>query len=97
MNLWEDRPDVAPLTFHPKISQVAAELMEADAARVWHDQALFKVAHGRKTDAHQDHPYWPMQETNLDHGLDPVRAVDARQRCARVSTRQPRRSACASS
>lgn len=64
MNLWEDRPDVAPLTFHPKISQVAAELMEADAARVWHDQALFKVAHGRKTDAHQDHPYWPMKETN---------------------------------
>jgi ectoine hydroxylase-related dioxygenase (phytanoyl-CoA dioxygenase family) len=64
MNLWEDRPDVAPLTFHPKISQVAAELMEVDAARVWHDQALFKVAHGRQTDAHQDHPYWPMKETN---------------------------------
>ncbi len=64
MNLWEDRPDVAPLTFHPKISQVAAELMEADACRVWHDQALIKEAHGRKTDAHQDHPYWPMLETD---------------------------------
>jgi ectoine hydroxylase-related dioxygenase (phytanoyl-CoA dioxygenase family) len=64
MNLWEDRPDVAPLTFHPKVCQVAAELMEVDACRVWHDQALFKEAHGRETDAHQDHPYWPIKEIN---------------------------------
>ena len=64
MNLWEDRPDVAPLTFHPKVCQAAAELMEVDACRVWHDQALYKEAHGRETDAHQDHPYWPIKETN---------------------------------
>jgi len=64
MNLWEDTPEVAPLTFHPKVCQAAAELMEVDACRVWHDQALIKEAHGRKTDAHQDHPYWPIQETN---------------------------------
>ena len=64
MNLWEDRDDVAPLTFHPKICQVAAELMEVDACRVWHDQALYKEAHGRETDSHQDHPYWPIKETN---------------------------------
>jgi ectoine hydroxylase-related dioxygenase (phytanoyl-CoA dioxygenase family) len=64
MNLWEDRADVAPLTFHPRIAQVAAELMEVDACRVWHDQALYKEAHGRQTDAHQDHPYWPIKEIN---------------------------------
>jgi ectoine hydroxylase-related dioxygenase (phytanoyl-CoA dioxygenase family) len=64
MNLWEDRPDVAPLTFHPKVCQAAAELMEVDACRVWHDQALYKEAHGRQTDAHQDHPYWPIKEIN---------------------------------
>jgi ectoine hydroxylase-related dioxygenase (phytanoyl-CoA dioxygenase family) len=64
MNLWEDRPDVAPLTFHPKVAQAAAELMGVDACRVWHDQALIKEAHGRVTDAHQDHPYWPIKETN---------------------------------
>lgn len=64
MNLWEDRPDVAPLTFHPMVAQAAAELMEVDACRVWHDQALIKEAHGRATDAHQDHPYWPIKETN---------------------------------
>src|SRR5919107_2105663 len=28
MNLWEDCDEVAPLTFHPRIGQAAAELME---------------------------------------------------------------------
>ncbi len=63
MNLWEDRPDVRPLTFHPKLGQAAAELMGVDAVRLWHDQALYKQAGGRPTDAHQDHPYWPIKET----------------------------------
>ena len=27
MNLWEDRPDVRPLTFHPRLGQAAAELL----------------------------------------------------------------------
>jgi ectoine hydroxylase-related dioxygenase (phytanoyl-CoA dioxygenase family) len=63
MNLWEDHPEVAPLTFHPKLGQAAAELMGVDAVRLWHDQALYKQAGGRPTDAHQDHPYWPIKET----------------------------------
>jgi len=63
MNLWEDRPDVRPLTFHPRLGQAAAELMGVDAVRLWHDQALYKEPGGRPTDAHQDHPYWPIKET----------------------------------
>jgi ectoine hydroxylase-related dioxygenase (phytanoyl-CoA dioxygenase family) len=64
MNLWEDRPDVRTLTFHPRLAATAAALMRVDAVRVWHDQALYKKAGGRPTDAHQDHPYWPIKETN---------------------------------
>ena len=64
MNLWEDRPDVRPLTFHPRVAQVAAELIGVDTIRVWHDQALYKQPGGRPTDAHQDHPYWPFRETS---------------------------------
>src|SRR5262245_14687945 len=63
MNLWEDCLDVRPLTFHPRLGQAAAELLGVDAIRVWHDQALYKQAGGRPTDAHQDHPYWPIKET----------------------------------
>ena len=63
MNLWEDFPGVRPLTFHPKLGQAAAELLHVPAVRLWHDQALYKQAGGRATDAHQDHPYWPIRET----------------------------------
>lgn len=63
MNLWEDHPGVAPLTFHPRLGQAAAELLDVPAVRLWHDQALFKRAGGRPTDPHQDHPYWPIRET----------------------------------
>jgi hypothetical protein len=62
MNLWEDYPEVRPLTFHPRLGQAAAELLRVDAIRLWHDQALNKQAGGRQTDAHQDHPYWPIKE-----------------------------------
>jgi hypothetical protein len=63
MNLWEDTPAVRPLTFHPRLGQAAAELLGVPCVRLWHDQALYKQPGGRPTDAHQDHPYWPIAET----------------------------------
>ncbi len=63
INLWEDHPEVAPLVFHPRVGQAAAELLRVPTVRLWHDQALTKRAGGRVTDAHQDHPYWPIAET----------------------------------
>jgi len=63
MNLWEDCPDVRPLTFHQRLGRAAAELMGVPVVRLWHDQALYKQPGGRQTDAHQDHPYWPIKET----------------------------------
>lgn len=62
INLWEDHPDVSPLTFHAKISAVAAALIGVERLRLWHDQALYKDAGGRYTEPHQDQPYWPMDE-----------------------------------
>ncbi len=63
-NLWEDCPEVRPLTFHPVIAEAAARLLGVEAIRIWHDQALYKEAGGRETDPHQDHPYWPIVETD---------------------------------
>jgi ectoine hydroxylase-related dioxygenase (phytanoyl-CoA dioxygenase family) len=63
-NLWEDCPEVRPLTFHPLITETAARLLGVDAVRLWHDQALYKEAGGRETDPHQDQPYWPIAETD---------------------------------
>lgn len=68
INLWEDTLDVRRLTFDPRIGEMAARLLETDAVRIWHDQALYKEAGGRKTDPHQDRPFWP---------IDPPRQVTA--------------------
>jgi ectoine hydroxylase-related dioxygenase (phytanoyl-CoA dioxygenase family) len=63
-NLWEDSPDVRPLSFHPRVAGTAAGLLGVDTVRLWHDQALYKEPGGRETDPHQDQPYWPIVETD---------------------------------
>jgi ectoine hydroxylase-related dioxygenase (phytanoyl-CoA dioxygenase family) len=64
INLWEDHPEMRALTFHPRVCAAAAALLGVERIRLWHDQALYKEAGGRETDAHQDQPYWPIAETD---------------------------------
>ncbi|HIF98473.1 MAG TPA: hypothetical protein EYQ54_15860 [Myxococcales bacterium] len=61
INLWEDDPEIRAFTFNPDLGKMAADLLGADAVRIWHDQALYKEAGGRETDAHQDRPFWPIK------------------------------------
>jgi len=63
INLWEDCPEVRPLTFHLALAETAAHLLGVAGVRVWHDQALYKQPGGRGTDPHCDLPYWPIEET----------------------------------
>lgn len=79
--LWEDFPEVRPLTFHPKVVGAAAALIGAAAMRIWHDQALYKEAGGRETDAHQDHPYWPIAELKTLTAWIPLVDVDDETGC----------------
>jgi len=79
--LWEDFPDLRGLTFHPVIGQIAAALLGAKAVRLWHDQALYKEAGGRETDAHQDHAYWPIAEYRTLTAWIPLCAVDETNGC----------------
>lgn len=62
LNLWEDNPSVAELTFHPSVTRCAASLLGVEQLRIWHDQALFKPAGGKETTLHFDHPFWPIDE-----------------------------------
>ena len=73
INLWEDYPAIRPLTFHPRVGRAAAELLDVDGVRLWHDQALYKEAGGRATDPHQDHGYWPIRETDTVTAWIPFR------------------------
>ena len=61
MNLWEDSLAVRKLTFDPRLGEMAACLLDAEAVRIWHDQALYKESGGRVTDPHQDRPFWPIR------------------------------------
>lgn len=65
MRLWEDHSSVRPFTFHPKLCAAAAALLRTGCVRLWHDQALYKEAGGRKTDAHLDYPFWPADKPDL--------------------------------
>lgn len=65
MRLWETDPDVRPFTFHPTLAQAASELLGVDRVLLWQDQALYKEAGGRRTDPHQDAPFWPIGDAPL--------------------------------
>ncbi len=80
MNLWRESDAVKELVFSPRLARIAADLMEVDGVRLYHDQALYKEAGGGYTPWHADQYYWPLatdkcitawiplQETPLEMG-----------------------------
>ncbi len=79
--LWEDFPGVRPLMFHPALGEALGALLGAEKVRLWHDQALYKEAGGRETDAHQDHAYWPIAEADTITAWIPLTDVDHETGC----------------
>lgn len=59
-NLWQHDETVRRFVFARRFARVAAELMGVAGVRLYHDQALFKEAHGGLTPWHQDQVYWPL-------------------------------------
>ena len=51
---------VRGFTFASRFAKVAAELLQVDGVRLYHDQALFKEPGGGHTPGHQDQNYWPL-------------------------------------
>ena len=79
-NLWFENTIVKELIFSKRIAKIAADLMQVDGVRLYHDQALFKEGGGGITPWHADQYYWPLssdktitawmplQETPLEMG-----------------------------
>ena len=79
-NLWTKDEGIKELIFSKRIAKIAADLMQVDGVRLYHDQALFKEAGGGITPWHADQHYWPLssdktitawiplQETPLEMG-----------------------------
>jgi ectoine hydroxylase-related dioxygenase (phytanoyl-CoA dioxygenase family) len=60
-NLWLEDERIKALVLSKRLGQIAAELMECNGVRLYHDQALFKEAGGGITPWHADQFYWPLQ------------------------------------
>ncbi|MHB8207481.1 phytanoyl-CoA dioxygenase family protein [Mucilaginibacter sp.] len=60
-NLWVEDEIVKELIFSKRLARIAAELMEVDGVRIYHDQALFKESGGGITPWHADQYYWPLE------------------------------------
>ncbi len=59
-NLWTRDAAVKRFVLARRFAKIAADLMGVDGVRLYHDQALYKEAHGGHTPWHQDQFYWPL-------------------------------------
>ena len=60
-NLWREDDTVKEFIFSRRLAKIAADLMEVEGARLYHDQALFKEGGGGITPWHADQYYWPLE------------------------------------
>jgi len=74
-NLWEHSNIVREFALSRRLGRIAAELMEVDGVRMYHDQALFKEASGGFTPWHADQFYWPMSNNNCVTAWVPLQPV----------------------
>lgn len=60
MNLWVHDDGCKRYVSAKRFARIAAQLMQVDAVRLYHDQALYKEPGGGHTPWHQDQHYWPL-------------------------------------
>jgi len=59
-NIWRLDDAAKQIVLNPHFARVAAELLGVPSVRLYHDQALFKLAGAARTPWHQDRYYWPL-------------------------------------
>lgn len=74
-NLWREDETCREFVMSPRLGQIAAELMQAEGARIYHDQALFKEAGGGITPWHADQYYWPLASDKTITAWIPLQAI----------------------
>lgn len=74
-NLWLENSIVKELIFSKRLAKIAADLMEVNGVRLYHDQALFKEAGGGITPWHADQYYWPLETDKTVTAWMPLQAT----------------------
>lgn len=74
-NLWREDDRIKALVFSRRIAKIAADLMQVEGVRLYHDQALYKEAGGGITPWHADQYYWPLQSDKTVTAWIPLQAT----------------------
>lgn len=74
-NLWREDEAVKEFVFSKRLANIAANLMQVDGVRMYHDQALFKEGGGGITPWHADQYYWPLSSDKTITAWIPLQAV----------------------
>jgi ectoine hydroxylase-related dioxygenase (phytanoyl-CoA dioxygenase family) len=74
-NLWREDERIREFVFSPRFAKAAADLMECDGVRLYHDQALYKEAGGGFTPWHADQYYWPLETDKSITAWIPLQAT----------------------
>lgn len=75
MNLWEHSPLVGRFVMGQRLGRLAAELLEVEGVRLYHDQSLYKEPGGGITPAHADQYYWPLSSDRTITAWIPLQPV----------------------
>lgn len=76
-NLWEQSRQIHEFVFGKRLARIAAELLQVEGVRLYHDQSLCKEAGGGFTPAHADQYYWPLATDRVITAWVPLQAVPA--------------------
>jgi ectoine hydroxylase-related dioxygenase (phytanoyl-CoA dioxygenase family) len=76
-NLWEHGGAARELVFAKRLARIAAELLQVEGVRLYHDQSLMKEPGGGFTPAHADQFYWPLDSDRSVTAWIPLQAVPA--------------------
>ena len=60
MNIWRNSEEVKEVVFSKRLAKIAADLLQVNGVRLYHDQALYKEPSGGHTPWHADQYYWPL-------------------------------------
>jgi ectoine hydroxylase-related dioxygenase (phytanoyl-CoA dioxygenase family) len=74
-NLWREDEIVKKLVFSKRLAKIAADLMQTNGVRIYHDQALFKEGGGGITPWHADQYYWPLETDKTITAWIPLQAT----------------------
>jgi ectoine hydroxylase-related dioxygenase (phytanoyl-CoA dioxygenase family) len=74
-NLWCEDEVVKEFVFSKRLAKIAADLMEVNGVRIYHDQALFKEGGGGITPWHADQYYWPLETDKTVTAWIPLQAT----------------------